>query len=74
MDERERRAAQRRSTYGGEIVRAGEPKPRLRGERFTQERLDEMWALCAAAWQASGRELPVVERGAWPGEIVRIDR
>ncbi len=74
MDERSRRAAIRRQTYESEIVRLGEPKPALRGESFTEERLAEMWALCVAQWRASGRELPVFDRATMPGEIFRIER
>ena len=55
-------------------MRAGTPKPRLRGESFTMQRLEQMWELCVAQWEASGRELPTFERSEMPGEIFRIDR
>ena len=74
MDDRARRAEERRRTYEGAIVRAGTPKPRLRGESFTMQRLDEMWALCVEQWEASGRTLPTYKRSEMPGEIFRIDR
>ena len=74
MDDRERRAEERRGTYEGEVVRAGAAKPRLRGESFTMQRLEEMWELCVEQWEASGRTLPTFERSEMPGEIFRIDR
>ncbi len=74
MDERTRRAERRRQSYESEVIRLGDPKPGLRGPSFTQARLAEMWALCVAQWQASGRELPAFERATMPGETFRIER
>lgn len=74
VNDTEHRAAERLRTYEGSIVRPGTPKPRLRDESFTMERLEEMWALCVAQWTASGREMPSIERSQMPGEIFRIER
>lgn len=74
MDDRARRAAERRRTYEGTIVRAGTPKPSLRVESFTAARFHEMWALCVAQWEASGRAMPSFTRAEMPGEVFRIQR
>jgi len=74
VDERARRAERRRQTYASEVIRLGDAKPELRGPSFTQARLADMWTLCVAQWQASGRELPAFERATMPGETFRIER
>ena len=74
MTDAQRRADERRRTYEGSIVRAGTPKPRLRGASFTMARLEAMWQLCVTQFEASGRVLPTFARSEMPGEIFRIER
>ena len=74
MTDAERRADERRRTYAGSIIRAGTPKPRLRGASFTMERLEAMWQLCVTQFEASGRVLPTFARSEMQGEIFRIER
>jgi hypothetical protein len=72
---RARRAQQRlKALTGGEVVRAGTPKPALYEHLSPIERLDAMAALCRAQWMAAGRRMPTGERSGAPGEIFVIKR
>jgi hypothetical protein len=70
---REQRAAQRRATYSGSIVRLGQEKPALYDGKSPLERLALQTALIERLARL-GKEVPTrVPRDEWPGEVFNID-
>jgi hypothetical protein len=70
--EREKRALERRASYPGSVVKAGEDKPALYSELTLLERLAHLTQLVEQQARMSGTDHPNIPRSQWPGEIFRI--
>lgn len=71
--ESELRAARRRATYAGEVIRLGDEKPALYAGKTALERLALQSALVARLTRIGGQDQPRIPRAEWPGEVFNID-
>jgi hypothetical protein len=69
----ELRAARRRATYAGSVVKLGEDKPALYAGKSPLERLALQTALVERLASLSTATHPQVARADWPGEVFNID-
>ncbi|HSC86483.1 MAG TPA: hypothetical protein VLC09_04405 [Polyangiaceae bacterium] len=70
--EREARAERRRSTYSGQVVRLGDPKPALYDQKTLLERLALQTSLVLRQAALSGHPPRKLPRAEWPGEVFDI--
>ena len=75
-EERERRARaeERRATWAGAVVHSRAPKPALLEGMTPAERIAHLWQLSERAWRLAGREVRLVARAEWPGELFSLER
>jgi hypothetical protein len=70
----EARAARRRASYAGSVVKLGEDKPSLYAGKSALERLVLQTVLVERMALLSGAtHHPRVARADWPGEVFNID-
>jgi hypothetical protein len=69
----ELRAARRRASYAGSVVKLGEDKPSLYAGKTPLERLALQTALVERIASLSGTTHPRIARADWPGEVFNID-
>lgn len=66
------RAAQRRATWNGGVVRSGAPKPPLYAEDTLEERIAGVWRLTRRLWLLAGGSLEEIPRHELPGEVFEL--
>lgn len=69
----ERRAARRRASYAGNVVKLGDEKPALYAGKTPLERLALQTALVERIAALSHTVRPRIARADWPGEVFNID-
>ncbi len=70
---RDGRAAARRASYSGSVVKLGEDKPMLYAGKSPLERLALQTALVHRLAALGGVEPVAIPRADWPGEVFDID-